>query len=180
MTGEQLEAAWRLARAAVPPVVIGAWAVVAAVVALFIVRFRKDWREGVMAGAALIAATVALGCLVWRARAESLEGFQYVEKVVANPQVMFDKALDVCGHVACGSIERRRGTDSYRFKIQGLQPQTNVLLEARYTGPVPDTFTAGKLVVVQGKLGADGVFDVVEGGIMVSDCGYSRPIYCAR
>jgi len=141
MTGEQLEAAWRWAREPVPAVVVGVWAAVALLVALFVVRFRKDWRAGVKAGVALVAASLALGCLVSRARSESPEEFRYVDQVVANPEVMRGRRLAVCGHVACGSIERRRGTRSYRFKIQGLQPQTNVVLEARYTGPARDIQT---------------------------------------
>jgi cytochrome c-type biogenesis protein CcmE len=179
MTGEQFEAAWRLAREPVAAVVVGAWAVLGLLVVAFIVRVRTEWREEVKAGVALIAATVALGCLVWRATPAPLEGLQRVEQVVANPEVMRDRRLEVWGHVACGSIERRRGTNTYRFKIQSFGPPANVVLEARHTGLVPDNFRTGKLVVVRGTLGEDGVLDVVEGGIMVSDCAYSLPIYCA-
>ncbi len=177
MTGEQLEAAWRLAREPVAAGVVGVWAVLGVLVVAFIVRFRTDWREGVKAGAALVVASVALACLVSRARSESPD-FRYVDQVVADPEAMRGRRLEVCGYVAHGSVERRRGADTYRFKIHGLQAQANVVLEARYKGPVPGTFRAGKLVVVRGKVGADGVLDVVERGITVSDCGYSRPIYC--
>ena len=177
MTGEQLEAAWRWAHAPLPASVFGAWALLAALVAVFIVRFRKDWREGAKAAAALVAASVALGFLVWRASRESPE-FLYVDQVIRNPEVMGDRRLQVCGHIACGSIERRAGTDSYRFKLQGSQPQANVVLEVRFTGRLPDTFRAGRLVVVTGRLGADGGLDVVKDGIMVSTCGYSLPLYC--
>ena len=68
MTHERL---WAVAQEPVPAMVVGAWGLLGAVIAVFIVRFRSDLREGVKAGAALVAASVALGFFIVRAREAS-------------------------------------------------------------------------------------------------------------
>jgi cytochrome c-type biogenesis protein CcmE len=180
MTGEQLEAAWRLAREPVAAVVVGVWAVLGLLVAAFIVRFRTDWREGVKAGVALVAASVALVLLVvWQAEQEPPEYFWDVRRVVAYPDAVRGKPLIVMGHVGCGSTIRQQGSNSYRFAIQGLEGQVDAVLEARYTGLIADSLKAGNLIVARGKLAADGVLDLVEDGITANNCGYApSPRYC--
>ena len=162
-----------------PPVVIGAWAVVGAVVARFIVRFRKDRREGVKAGVSLLASSVALVFLVvWQAEQEPPESFWDVGRVVAQPDAVRGKRVIVMGHLGCGSIIRQQGSN-YRFAIQGLKRQVDAVLEARYTGLTSDSLKAGDFIVARGKLAADGVLDLVEDGIMVNNCGYAPPPrYC--
>jgi cytochrome c-type biogenesis protein CcmE len=166
MDSAQLEAVWRLAQDAVPPVVIGVWAVVGVVVALFMVRFRKDWREGVKACAALVVASVALGCFVCWARRDTRVHYRRVGGVLADVSALHGKGLQVHGYVACGSIRHLAGTDDYRFTIQHLPSQPDVALEVRYMGVVPDTFVAGNEVIVSGSLGDDGVLDAIPDGIM--------------
>ena len=90
------EAAWRLAQEPVPPVVFGAWALLAAIVAVFIVRFRTDWREGVKAGAALVVAAVALGSLVWQVRRDTMVRFE-IQYLRSQP--------DVTHEVRCEGME---------------------------------------------------------------------------
>ena len=41
-------------------------------------------------------------------------------------------------------------------------------IDVRYTGPLPDRFASGRDVAVQGRLRADGSFDVVDGGIITA------------
>jgi hypothetical protein len=83
----------------VPAIVIGAWALVGLVVVAFIVRFRTDWREGVKAGAALVAAAVALGCFISYARHRA-GGDDYRFKIQGLPSQP-DATLEVrCGREA--------------------------------------------------------------------------------
>jgi cytochrome c-type biogenesis protein CcmE len=175
MTHEQLWSALRLAQEPVPAVVVGAWGLLGAVIAIFIVRFRSDWRAGVKAAAALVAASVALGYLVWRARQDPTVHYKRVGDVVANPESARGRRLLVHGYVNCGSIQHRVGTDDYRFEIQHLPWQPDVTLEVRYTGLVPDTFVQGNEVIVSGTLSDAGVLDAVPDGIR-ANCGNMLPI----
>jgi cytochrome c-type biogenesis protein CcmE len=176
---EQLEAVWRLVQQAVPPVVIGAWAVVGVLVALLIVRFRNDRREGLKAGAALVTASVALGCFICAVRHDPMVHYGRVGDVVADVGAVRGKRLHVHGYVACGSIRHSAGTDGYHFIIQHLPSQPDVVLEVRYKGLVPDTFVAGKEVMVSGTLGDDGVLDAIPHGI-TAKCGSRLQVRCAE
>jgi len=169
MTGD-LEAAWQWAEGPVPPVVVGVWAVVGVVVALFIVRFRKDWRAGMKAGVPLVVASVALGCFVCWARQDRRGHYEGVGGVLVNGEALRGERLQVHGYVSCGSIRHAMGTDDYRFTIHHLPSRPDVTLEVRYTGLIPDTFVAGKEVVVSGRLDADGVLHAIPDGIMAK-CG---------
>ena len=177
MHSEQFEAAWRLVREAVPPAVIGAWAVVGVVVALFIVRFREDRREGVKAGAALVVASVALGCFIFCVRHDKRVHYGRVGDVLADVGALRGKRLQVHGYVACGSIRHVAGSEDYRFTIQHLPSEPDVALEVRYTGLAPDTFVEGKEVLVDGSLGDDGVLDAIPDGVMAK-CGNRLAIEC--
>ncbi len=168
MNGEQLEAAWRLAREPVAAGVVGVWAAIGVAVAVFIVRFRTDWGEGVKAGAALVAAGVALGLFVCCARRNPMVRHQRVGDVLVNGEGLRHKRVKVNGYVACGLNRHPPGTDDYRFKIKCLPSQPDVALEVRYTGLVPDTFVAGNEVVIDGGLA------------VMAKCGNRLPIRCAE
>ena len=61
----------------------------------------------------------------------------------------------VAGDVAAGSIVRNDATQAMRFTI--IEGQDT--LPVTYSGVVPDIFRTGVTVVVEGKLGASGVFE---------------------
>jgi cytochrome c-type biogenesis protein CcmE len=115
-------------------------------------------------GATFAVAGIACGML-WLAGRSSRQYYQEVAEVLANPEKLRGRRVAVRGYVGCGSIQRRVGTDHYRFEIA----DTNVkgAIEARYTGPLPDFFESGRDVVVKGRLCADGSFDVIEDGIIL-------------
>jgi cytochrome c-type biogenesis protein CcmE len=56
---------------------------------------------------------------------------------------------------------RRRDSLDYRFQVEN----NGYVVNASYTGVVPDTFKDGSEVVVKGKLGAGG-FTVEPNGVM--------------
>lgn len=67
-----------------------------------------------------------------------------------------DKAFRMGGLVKAGSVQRQDMT--VHFVITDLAKDVPVV----YTGILPDLFRDGKGAVVQGKLGADGVFTASE------------------
>jgi cytochrome c-type biogenesis protein CcmE len=68
------------------------------------------------------------------------------------PEEWYGKPMNLHGFVVPGSIEKRRNSLDYRFKIES---QGHVVT-ATYTGTVPDTFKDGSEVVLTGTLAPDG------------------------
>lgn len=71
---------------------------------------------------------------------------------VAQGKAPVDKLFSIGGLVKPGSLDRRDITA--RFVITDTAKDISVT----YTGILPDLFKEGKGAVVQGKLGADGIF----------------------
>ena len=94
--------------------------------------------------------------------------YKFVDEVVADAESFRRKRvlLDVHGCVVDGSIERRPGTDEYRFRLANRPDRPPAVITVRYEGLVPDLFRSGAEVVVKGRLGCDNALDVVPDGIM--------------
>jgi cytochrome c-type biogenesis protein CcmE len=105
--------------------------------------------------------TVALGGLLWVTLAEGTEYYMHVDEVMAEPEAWYGKNLQVHGYVVEGSRLRKPDTLEYRFKVEN----NGAVIEAEYTGLVPDTFQDGSEVVITGQLGAHG-FTVKPNGVM--------------
>src|SRR5262249_22030682 len=88
-------------------------------------------------------------------------------EVMGNPDAFRGKHLKVEGVVVDGSIEQAKGTLLYRFKIESKEANhPHAVIEASYTGLVPDTFKSGAQVVATGMLTPDNKLDVAPDGIM--------------
>ncbi len=103
----------------------------------------------------------ALGGLMYTSLAEGTEYYKHVEEVMADPEPWHGKKLQLHGFVVAKSIMRKPGTLEYIFQIQNKGHVVN----ARYTGIVPDTFQDNSEVVIKGYLEPDG-FNVEPGGVM--------------
>jgi cytochrome c-type biogenesis protein CcmE len=114
----------------------------------------------------VVAITVAVGFLLSRSMKEGAEYYKHVDEVMAAPDSLRSKRLQVHGNVVNDSIEVAKGTLSYRFKIESRPPRAPAVISATYSGIVPDTFKSGAEVVVKGGLGPDNVLAVVPDGIM--------------
>ena len=112
-------------------------------------------------GATIAAITLALGGLMYTTLSEGTEYYKHVDEVMAEPAVWQGKRVQLHGFVVDKSIERRPDTLEYRFRIESK----GKVVQARYTGIVPDTFKHGSEVVLKGTLGPEG-FSVVPGGVM--------------
>lgn len=113
-----------------------------------------------------IAATVvvlagALGGLMYTSLAEGTEYYKHVDEVMANPDAWHGKKLQLHGFVVDKSILRKADSLEYRFQIHNK----GQVMNASYTGVVPDTFKGGSEVVLKGRLGPHG-FEVNPDGVM--------------
>ena len=109
----------------------------------------------------VLVLTGALGGLMYTSLAEGTEYYKHVDEVMADPAAWHGKKLQLHGFVVDKSILRKRDTLEYRFQIQS----NGHVVNASYTGVVPDTFKGGSEVVLKGKLGPDG-FEVNHDGVM--------------
>ena len=97
--------------------------------------------------------------LMWTSLRDGAEYFKHVDEVMTNPQAWEGKPLQLHGYVVPGSILKRQDTLEYKFKVQN-NPIRDVnqghVVEASYTGIVPDTFKGEAEVVLRGKLTTSG------------------------
>jgi len=146
--------------------VVAAWALAGVVAAavLFATMRRRDF-DAKIGGSLLVLGAVA-GALLLPAPVPRY--YKFVDEVVADAQTFRAKRLRLVVHgcVVPGSIERRLGTDEYRFQLASVRGRPPAVIAVRYTGLVPDTFRSGAEIVANGKLVGDGGLDVNPDGIM--------------
>jgi cytochrome c-type biogenesis protein CcmE len=87
--------------------------------------------------------------------------FMHVDEVMAAPDTWYQKNLQLHGHVVDGSIMKRPNTLDYRFSVEA----NGKVVQATYSGIVPDTFKGGSEVVLKGRLTEAG-FHVEPDGVM--------------
>jgi cytochrome c-type biogenesis protein CcmE len=103
----------------------------------------------------------AFAGLMYTSLAEGTEYYKHVDEVMTQPADWYGKKLQLHGFVVPGSIMRSRNTLEYRFKVQS----NGYIVDASYTGVVPDTFKADSEVVLKGTLSHQG-FAVAPNGVM--------------
>ncbi|HEY0875238.1 MAG TPA: cytochrome c maturation protein CcmE [Vicinamibacterales bacterium] len=103
----------------------------------------------------------ALSSLMYTTLVEGTEYYKHVEEVMVDPEPWHGKKLQLHGFVVPKSIMRKPGTLEHIFQVQSK----GYVVNARYTGTVPDTFQDNSEVVIKGHLGPDG-FIVDPGGVM--------------
>ena len=103
----------------------------------------------------------AFSGLLYSTLQDGTEYFKHVEEVMDKPAAWYGKKLQLHGFVVPDSIMPRRDSLDYRFKIQS----NGAVVDARYTGVVPDTFKNNSEVVLKGTLGPEG-FNVAPNGVM--------------
>jgi cytochrome c-type biogenesis protein CcmE len=110
----------------------------------------------------------AFGGLLWSSLREGTEYFKYVDEVTANPNAWEGKRLQLHGYVVPGSLMVKPDTLEYRFKVQNNPARTGPtgsVVDATYTGIVPDTFKEEAEVVLKGQLTPSG-FQTERNGVM--------------
>jgi len=117
--------------------------------------------KAIKIGLTSLVLVLSFGGLLYSTMAESTEYYKHVEEVMGQPGDWYGKQLQLHGYVVPNSIMRKRNSMEYRFKVQS-QGQ---VVDASYTGIVPDTFKDEAEVVLKGVLSKDG-FAVHPNGVM--------------
>jgi cytochrome c-type biogenesis protein CcmE len=104
---------------------------------------------------------LAFGGLMYSTLAEGTEYYKHVDEVMVQPTDWYGKKLQLHGYVVPQSVFVNQRTLEYKFKVQS----NGKIVDARYTGVVPDTFKDDAEVVLKGTLAHDG-FTVERNGVM--------------
>ncbi|MGE0591105.1 MAG: cytochrome c maturation protein CcmE [Vicinamibacterales bacterium] len=118
---------------------------------------RKTVRIG-LTGVVLVGAFAGL---MYSTLSEGTEYYKHVDEVMVAPQDWEGKRLQLHGYVVPNSILRKRDSLEYRFQVHS----NGEVVQASYTGIVPDTFTDDAEVVLKGVLTPHG-FEVQPDGVM--------------
>jgi cytochrome c-type biogenesis protein CcmE len=104
---------------------------------------------------------LAFGGLMYSTLAEGTEYYKHVDEVMGQPAEWYGKKLQLHGYIVPQSVFVNQRTLEYKFKVQS----NGKIVDARYTGVVPDTFKDDAEVVLKGRLANDG-FTVERNGVM--------------
>jgi cytochrome c-type biogenesis protein CcmE len=118
-------------------------------------------QKAVRIGITSLVLVLALAGLLWSTLSEGTEYYKHVEEVMVNPGQWQGKNLQLHGFIVPESIFRKRDSLDYAFKVQSK----GAVVNATYTGVVPDTFKDEAEVVLKGRLEPDG-FRVAPNGVM--------------
>ena len=112
-------------------------------------------------GVTSVVLVLAFAGLLWSTLREGTEYYKHVDEVMTSPQAWEGKRLQLHGFVVPGSWRQRPDSLEYKFKVQNK----GSVIDASYTGILPDTFKEEAEVVLKGRLSHDG-FLVEPNGVM--------------
>ena len=117
--------------------------------------------KAVKIGLTSLVLAMTFGGLLYTTMAEGTEYYKHVDEVMTQPDAWYGKKLQMHGFVVPNSIKRRPNTLDYIFQVQS----NGHIVNASYTGVVPDTFKSDSEVVLKGVLSAEG-FKTQPNGVM--------------
>ena len=117
--------------------------------------------KAVKIGLTSLVLALTFGGLLYTTMAEGTEYYKHVDEVMTQPDAWYGKKLQMHGFVVPNSIKRRPNTLDYIFQVQS----NGHIVNASYTGVVPDTFKSDSEVVLKGVLSAEG-FKTQPNGVM--------------
>ena len=120
-------------------------------------------------GVTVLVLGLAFSGMLWSTLREGTEYFKNVDEVIGKHQEWQTKRVQLHGYVVPGTWVQRPNTLDYKFKVQnnparGAMP--GGVVEASYTGLLPDTFKDEAEVVLKGKFAPSGHFRVEKDGVM--------------
>jgi cytochrome c-type biogenesis protein CcmE len=118
--------------------------------------------KAVKVGLTSLVLALSFGGLLYSTMGESTEYYKHVDEVMAQPSEWYGKKLQLHGYVVQDSIMKRKSSLDYKFQVQS----NGHVVNATYTGVVPDTFKSDAEVVLKGTLSPDGLFTVAPNGVM--------------
>lgn len=118
----------------------------------------------------LVGVAAVITYLVWTGVSETMVYYltpsELLAKVSDDP-TFADVGVKVSGKVIPGTYERVQGELLHRFRVRDLVDES-VTFEVEYRDALPDTFTDEAEVVLEGRLGQDGVFQATT---LLTKCG---------
>lgn len=117
--------------------------------------------KAVRIGLSSLVLVLAFGGLLYSTLSEGTEYYKHVDEVMVDPGAWQGKRLQLHGFVVPNSIQRKRDSLDWRFEVQSK----GHVVQASYSGVVPDTFKDEAEVVLKGTLSPDG-FHVAPDGVM--------------
>lgn len=119
-------------------------------------------------GVTALVLLLAFSALLWSTLREGTEYYKNVSEI-GQPAQWEGKKLQLHGYVVPGTWVQKPNTLEYRFKVQNDPPRAagvpGQVIEASYTGILPDTFKDEAEVVLKGRLTSAG-FQVEPNGVM--------------
>lgn len=117
--------------------------------------------KAVKVGLTSLVLALSFGGLLYTTMGEATEYYKHVDEVMAAPDEWYGKKLQLHGYVVQDSVFKARNSLDYQFQVQS----NGHVVNATYTGVVPDTFKGEAEVVLKGTLSPDG-FAVSPNGVM--------------
>jgi cytochrome c-type biogenesis protein CcmE len=115
-----------------------------------------------------VVLVLAFSGLLWSTLRDGTEYYKNVDEVMVDPQAWEGKKLQLHGYVVPGSIKRKRDALEYKFQVRNTPARSGddaMIVDATYSGVVPDTFKDEAEVVLKGRLDGD-VFLTEPNGVM--------------
>ena len=100
--------------------------------------------------------------LMWTSMQDGTAYYKHVDEVMVDPEAWAGKRLQVHGYVS--NISWKKSTMDFRFEIEN----NDHIMQAEYTGVVPDTFQQDAEVVASGYL--EGHTLIVEPNGIMAKC----------
>ncbi len=117
--------------------------------------------KAVKIGLTGVVLALAFVGLMYSTMSEGAEYYKHVDEVMGQPTDWYGKKLQLHGYILPDSVMVNRRTLEYRFKVHS----NGKVVDATYTGVVPDTFKDDAEVVLKGTLSQNG-FAVAPNGVM--------------
>ncbi len=112
-------------------------------------------------GITSIVLVLAFSGLLWSTLREGTEYYKHVDEVMADRAAWEGKPLQLHGFVVPGTIRRKADSLDFIFDVQS----NGSVVNASYSGIVPDTFKDDSEVVLKGELTPTG-FETAPNGVM--------------
>lgn len=117
--------------------------------------------KAIKVGITILVLVLSFGGLLYTTVGDDTEYYKHVDEVMTQPEEWYGKKLQLHGYVVQDSILQRKSSLDYKFKVHS----NGQVVDATYTGVVPDTFKGDAEVVLKGVLTQDG-FTVAPNGVM--------------
>ena len=104
-----------------------------------------------------IIIVLAIGYLGFMGFTASATSNYTVSEIMEQGSSVYGENVRIYGEVAPGSVKQESGSFILKFTIVDVEEEEESL-PVVYQGVVPDTFTVGNDVVIEGQINPDGVF----------------------